>query len=158
MQLPVKVDVHAQFSSFSAIVKLDRSFIIFADHAHLVTYCCCAHTAFLEIAHNNLFSMVSKFDTAKHNHIRRSKSTTSITERRQRPIISEPFKPENGRLHALIAAHRAMDRSRGSASDELCRSDSSVSRKSAQQRPLQGTNMSLASTQLQRQKTPRQAE
>ena len=33
-------------------------------------------------------------------------------------MISEPSNPEVDRVHALIAAHRAMDRSRGSTSHD----------------------------------------
>ena len=76
--------------------------------------------------------MLSQFDNDTHNRVRRSKSASSVKERRKTPIISEPLNPEVGRVHAIIAAHRAMDRSRGSgsASDELHRSGSSASKRS----------------------------
>lgn len=95
--------------------------------------------------------MFSQFDNDNLNRIRRSKSATSVKERRKRPIISEPFNVETGRVHALIAAHRAMDRSQGSTSDDLCRSDSSNSKRSARQAQSQHEFFASSSAQIQRQ-------
>ena len=81
--------------------------------------------------------MLSQFDNDNNSRIRRSKSTTSVKDRRKHPIISEPLDPESAKAQALIAAHRAMDRSRGSTADGLNRSDSAVSRNSARSNPRQ---------------------
>lgn len=70
--------------------------------------------------------MLQHFNSESNNHIRRSKSATSVKERRKHPIISAPLDPESARVHALIAAHRAMDRSRGYPPGSLNRSDSST--------------------------------
>ncbi|KAK5086217.1 hypothetical protein LTR70_000003 [Exophiala xenobiotica] len=70
--------------------------------------------------------MLSQLNNDHHNNrIRRSKSATSVKERRKHPIASEPIDPESARLQALIAAHRAMDRSRGSSEANLYRRASS---------------------------------
>lgn len=107
----------------------------------------------------HLFSMLSQFDNEHHkNHIRRSKSTTSVKERRKHPITSEPLDPESARVHAVIAAHRAMDRSRGSSEADLYRSDSSASKQSARlARGRHAANQSDPATRLQRQRSLLQA-
>ncbi|KAK5949415.1 hypothetical protein OHC33_009588 [Knufia fluminis] len=103
--------------------------------------------------------MLSQFDNEHHkNRIRRSKSTTSVKERRKHPIISEPLDPESARVHAVIAAHRAMDRSRGSSEADLYRSDSSASKQSARlARGRHAANQSDPATRLQRQRSLLQA-
>lgn len=104
--------------------------------------------------------MLSQFDNETSNRIRRTKSTTSVKERRKHPIISEPLNPESSRVHALIAAHRAMDRSRGSASasDELGRSNSSASKTSARAAGARHTAESPSpAAQLKRQRSLLQA-
>lgn len=60
-----------------------------------------------------------------NSKLHRSKSNTSVKERRKHPIPSEPQDPESSRVHALIAAHRAMDRSQSRSSGEIQRTDSS---------------------------------
>lgn len=97
--------------------------------------------------------MLSQFDSEHNNRIRRSKSTSSVKERRKHPIISEPLDPESARVHALIAAHRAMDRSRGSASDDLRRTNSSASRTSARNAAAKYADGISPAEQLRRQRS-----
>ena len=103
--------------------------------------------------------MLSQFDNENHkNRIRRSKSTTSVKERRKHPIISEPLDPESARVHALIAAHRAMDRSQRFFEADLYRSDSSASKQSAGlARGRHAANQSDPAARLQRQRSLLQA-
>lgn len=100
--------------------------------------------------------MLSQFDNEHNNRIRRSKSATSVKERRKRPLISEPVNPESSRVQALIAAHRAMDRSRDLSSDELRRTDSSVSKQSARLAASRNPKVPPAE-QLRRQRSILQA-
>ena len=103
--------------------------------------------------------MLSQLNNDHHNNrIRRSKSATSVKERRKHPIAFEPVDPESARLQALIAAHRAMDRSRGSSEANLYRSDSSASKQSARLAGGRYTaNQSDPAARLQRQRSLLQA-
>lgn len=101
--------------------------------------------------------MLSQFDNENSNRIRRSKSASSVKERRKHPIISEPLDPDSARVQALIAAHRAMDRSRGSASDDLRRSDSTTSKSSAKQAQIRNAGAYSPAAQLRRQRSVLQA-
>lgn len=101
--------------------------------------------------------MLSQFDSEHKNHIRRTKSASSVKERRKHPIISEPLDPESSRIQALIAAHRAIDRSRGSASDDLRRTDSSASRTSARTAAVRYADGISPAEQLRRQRSILQA-
>ena len=103
--------------------------------------------------------MLSQFDIEhQRDRIRRSKSTTSVKERRRHPIISEPLDPESARVHAIIAAHRAMDRSQASSEADLYRSDSSASKQSARlTRGRHAANQSDPSSRLQRHRSLLQA-
>lgn len=107
----------------------------------------------------HLYNMLSQFDTQHHNNrIRRSKSAISVKERRKHPIISEPLNPESARAHAIIAAHRAMNRSRGSSEADLYRSNSSASKQSAMlARGQHAANQSDPAARLQRQRSLLQA-
>ncbi|ETN40594.1 uncharacterized protein HMPREF1541_04871 [Cyphellophora europaea CBS 101466] len=64
------------------------------------------------------------------SRLHRSKSAASVKERRKHPITSEPQNPEASRVHALIAAHRAMDRSQSHSSTDLYRAHSNASGRS----------------------------
>lgn len=99
--------------------------------------------------------MLSQFDNDTHHRIRRSKSAASVKERRKNPIVSEPLNPETGRAHAIIAAHRAIDRSRASAStsDDLHRSESSVSKSSARLVHKRHAGSDTGSSDLRRQRS-----
>ena len=59
--------------------------------------------------------------------LHRSKSATSVKDRRRHPLSSDPPDPETSRVHALIAAHRAMDRSKSHSSGDMRRTDSKAS-------------------------------
>lgn len=85
--------------------------------------------------------------------IRRSKSATSVKERRKHPLVSAPLDPNSARVHAVITAHRAMDRSRTSTSDDLARSDSSASKQSIQTHRPQKTSSHLPAAQSQKQRS-----
>lgn len=91
------------------------------------------------------------------SRIRRSKSANSVKERRKHPLISEPLDPNSARVHAVIAAHRAMDRSRASTSDDLARSDSSASRQSNKPQQPQSSSSYSPAAQLRRQRSLLQA-
>lgn len=101
--------------------------------------------------------MLSEFDNEFQNRIRRTKSATSVKERRKHPIASVPQDPESARVHAVIAAHRAMDRSRTSTSGDMHRSDSSTSKRSNQQLHLQYIESATPAARLQRQRSILQA-
>lgn len=94
---------------------------------------------------------------SQSRHIRRSKSSTSVKERRKHPLTSTPQDPESARVHALIAAHRAMDRSRNSTSEDLYRSDSSKSKQSVTFIQCQRTDLATPAAQLRRQRSVLQA-
>lgn len=104
-----------------------------------------------------LFSMLSQFDKESQNRIRRTKSATSVKERRKHPIVLVPQDPESARVHAIIAAHRAMDRSRTSTSGDMHRSDSSTSKRSNQHLHLPYTDSTSPAAQLRRQRSILQA-
>lgn len=97
--------------------------------------------------------MLSQFNNESQNRIRRSKSATSVKERRKHPIVSVPQDPESARVHAVIAAHRAMDRSRASTSDNLHRSDSSTSKQSTKQLHTHHSEPATPAAQLRRQRS-----
>lgn len=101
--------------------------------------------------------MLSSRNSNSSNRIRRSKSTTSVKERRKNPIPSTPQDPEGARVHALIAAHRAMDRSRTSTSNDLHRSDSSTSKQSVAFTHSQHAGPATPAAQLRRQRSVLQA-
>ena len=107
----------------------------------------------------HLVNMLSHLNNDHHNNrVRRSKSATSVKERRKHPIAIEPVDAESARMQALIAAHRAMDRSRGSPEADLYRSDSSASKQSARlARGRYATKQSDPAAQLQRQRSLLQA-
>lgn len=90
--------------------------------------------------------------------IRRCKSANSVKERRKHPLASTPIDPNSARVHAMIAAHRAMDRSRASTSDDLTRSDSSASKQSTGSQQRLNNNRISFTTVLppQRQQPPLQ--
>jgi hypothetical protein len=101
--------------------------------------------------------MLSQFNNESPNHIRRSKSATSVKGRRKHPIVSEPQDSESARVHAVIAAHRAMDRSRASTSGDMHRSDSSTSKQSIRPFHLQHAEPATPAAQLRRQRSILQA-
>lgn len=107
----------------------------------------------------HLVNMLSHLNNDHHNNrVRRSKSATSVKERRKHPIAIEPIGAESARMQALIAAHRAMDRSRGSSEADMYRSDSSASKQSARlARGRYAANQSNPAAQLQRQRSLLQA-
>lgn len=51
-------------------------------------------------------------------YFHRSKSASSVQERKKHPLIGEPIDPETAKLYALIAAHRAMERSSTRTSED----------------------------------------
>ena len=53
--------------------------------------------------------------------LHRSRSTTSVQDRKKHPLPSQPLDPEISRVHALIAAHRAMDRSKSKSLADIGR-------------------------------------
>lgn len=106
---------------------------------------------------NYLFSMLSQFNNESQNRIRRSKSATSVKERRKHPIVSAPQDPESARVHAVIAAHRAMDRSRAPTSEDLRRSDGSASKQSARYHYSQHAEPATPAAQLRHQRSILQA-
>ena len=89
------------------------------------------------------------------SRLHRSKSTTSVKDRKKHPLPSQPLDPETSRVHALIAAHRAMDRSQSKSSTDIGRSDSNMSRTSATKKS-QNVHFSPA-TQLRRQRSALQS-
>lgn len=97
--------------------------------------------------------MLSQFDNDSHNRIRRSKSAASVKERRKVSIIPGPVNLETNRVHAIIAAHRAMDRSRGSVSisEDLSRSDSSASKRSVRLTNARNAGSSHTTSALRRE-------
>lgn len=103
-----------------------------------------------------LFSMLSP-SNSQSRHIRRSKSSTSVKERQKHPIALAPQDPESARVHALIAAHRAMDRSLVSTSEDLHRSDSSKSNQSARFAHTYHTEIATPAAQLRHQRSILQA-
>ena len=86
----------------------------------------------------------------------RSRSTTSVKDRKKHPLPPQPLDPETSRVHAVIAAHRAMDRSQSSSSAEIARPSSSASRGTAAARS-QGVRFSPA-TQLRRHRSALQSQ
>ena len=102
--------------------------------------------------------MLSHFDNDRRAKIRRTQSSTSIRDRRNFPPISAPFDLEAGKVQALIAAHRAMDRSRGSASasSDLHRSDSSTSKVSTGAPNTKRNHREVGSGDIYRSKSVRQ--
>lgn len=101
--------------------------------------------------------MLSSYNSECNNHIRRSKSSTSVKERQKHPVAATPQDPESARIHALIAAHRAMDRSRNSTSEDLRRSDSSKSKQSAVFAHTEHAEPATPAARLQRQRSVLQA-
>lgn len=71
--------------------------------------------------------MPTQLEAASNSHLRRSKSSTSVQDRRKHPLIAGSIDPEQARSHALIAAHRAMNRSSGSKSDKKSQTHSIIS-------------------------------
>ena len=63
-----------------------------------------------------------------YTRLHRSRSVVSVQERRRNPIVLEPLDPDTAHVHALVAAHRAMERSTGRTSSDLRRSGSSASK------------------------------
>ncbi|KPI36924.1 uncharacterized protein AB675_6053 [Cyphellophora attinorum] len=87
--------------------------------------------------------------------LHRSKSATSVKERRKNPLQATPQDPDASRAHALIAAHRAMDRTRSRSSTALQRTDSAASRRS------NGTSQRVQfspATQLRKQRSVLQSK
>ena len=87
--------------------------------------------------------------------LHRSKSTSSVKERRKHPLPTTHQDADTSRVHALIAAHRAMDRSQTRSSTALYRTDSSASRRSND--TTQKLQFSPA-TQLRRQRSVLQSK
>jgi len=80
-----------------------------------------------------------------------------VKERRKHPLTLESLDQDVARKQAVIAAHRAMDRSRGSTTDELGRSDSSASKSSTRNQRPQSTISGSPAAQLVRQQSLLQA-
>jgi hypothetical protein len=66
--------------------------------------------------------MLSRGASDASARLRRSKSSTSVKQRRCPPLVQENVDPEKARQHALAAAHIAMDRANERASAEMKRS------------------------------------
>lgn len=73
------------------------------------------------------------------------------------PVLPEPLNPESARVHALIAARRAMDRSSGSTSEDFQRSDSSAGKRPALLPKAGDAFNESPATQLHRQRSILQA-
>ena len=97
--------------------------------------------------------MLSQSDSTASTNLHRSKSTTSVKERRKHPLPPEPPDPEQSRIHALIAAHRAMDRSQSRSSGDLGRADSNASRRTAAASGRDGHIQFSPATQLRKQRS-----
>lgn len=89
------------------------------------------------------------------SQLHRSRSTTSVKERRKNPIPASPQNADEAKAHALIAAHRAMGRSQSRSSAPLHRADSGISRRSNE--TVQQVQFSPA-TQLRRQRSVLQSK
>ena len=142
---------------FAWNVSLEQAATSVDTHLNLTVHALLASCPFWKSL-QQLASMLSQFDNDHYNNrIRRSKSATSVKERRKHPIISAPLDPESSRVHAIIAAHRAMNRSQGSTED-LYRSDSSASKQSARfARGRYAANLPDPAARLQRQRSLLQA-
>ena len=66
--------------------------------------------------------MLSRAGNDASAHLRRTKSATSVKQRRHQPLIREPVDPKTARTHAVTAAHVAMGRANERASIEMRRS------------------------------------
>ena len=66
--------------------------------------------------------MLSRAGSDASAHLRRTRSTTSVKQRRHQPLIREPVDPKTARTHAVTAAHIAMGRANERASIEMRRS------------------------------------
>ena len=66
--------------------------------------------------------MLARAGSDASTHLRRTKSATSVKQRRHEHLIQEPLNPETARIHALTAAHIAMGLASERASIEMRRS------------------------------------
>lgn len=70
--------------------------------------------------------MLSRGSSDAGTRLRRAKSASSVQQRRAQPLVADPLDPHTAKVHALVAAHRAMERSSERASEELRRADSNA--------------------------------
>lgn len=96
--------------------------------------------------------MSTRPQAVSSSHLRRSKSSTSVQDRKRHPRIADPIDPAQAKTHALIAAHRAMNRSSGAAPDDRPQTQTASSR-------ARGVHSSAVSLQPRRSSLlPRSAE
>ena len=96
--------------------------------------------------------MLSRGSSDAGTRLRRAKSASSVQQRRAQPLAADPVDPHTAQVHALVAAHRAMERSSERASEELRRADSNASRNAQRTTPgLQNVRFH-ASTELRNQR------
>lgn len=96
--------------------------------------------------------MLSRSGSSTNNSLQRTKSTTSVKQRRKHPLQAEPINPQTARAHALIAANRAIDRSRAGTSSGSTDGNLRVNRGSSNSHHDQTISFSPAS-HLQRQRS-----
>ena len=92
--------------------------------------------------------MLSRGSSDAGTRLRRAKSASSVQQRRAQPLIADPIDPRTAKVHALVAAHRAMGRSSERASEELRRADSNASRNTPSTTPGSRNIRFHASTEL----------
>jgi len=96
--------------------------------------------------------MLSRGSSDAGTRLRRAKSASSVQQRRAQPFAAEKIDPHTAKVHALVAAHRAMERSSGRASEELRRADSNASRNTQHTTPGLQNIRFHASTELRNQR------